>query len=40
MMLEFKWWNKSVDEINSLIPLLTDGDLDKVKAKLARLLGK
>ncbi len=40
MMLEFKWWNKSVDEINSLIPLLTDGNLDKVKAKLARLLGK
>ncbi|MBQ7093783.1 MAG: CatB-related O-acetyltransferase, partial [Clostridia bacterium] len=40
MMLEFKWWNKSVDEINSLIPLLTDSNLDKVKAELARLLGK
>ncbi|MBQ2911842.1 MAG: chloramphenicol acetyltransferase, partial [Clostridia bacterium] len=40
MMLEFKWWNKSTDEINSLIPLLTDSNLDKVKAELARLLGK
>lgn len=40
MMLEFKWWDKSADEINSLIPLLTDGNIDKVKAKLARLLGK
>ncbi len=36
---KFKWWDKSIDEINSLIPILTRGDLKKVKAELkARLV--
>ena len=34
LLLQFKWWNKSIDEINTLIPLLTDSDLEKVKAEL------
>lgn len=34
IMLEFKWWNKSIEEINSLIPLLTYSDLNKVKTEL------
>ena len=39
LLLKFKWWDKSIDEINSLIPILTSGDLKKVKAELkARLV--
>ena len=33
-MLDFKWWDKSVGEINQLIPLLTCGNLEKVKAEI------
>jgi virginiamycin A acetyltransferase len=39
LLLKFKWWDKSIDEINSLIPILTSGDLKKVKAEIkARLV--
>ena len=39
LLLKFKWWDKSIEEINSLIPILTSGDLKKVKAELkARLV--
>ncbi len=31
LLLKFKWWDKSVEEINRLIPVLTNGDLVKVK---------
>ena len=34
LMLRFKWWDKSVDEINSLIPILTSSDLDRVRKEL------
>ncbi len=34
LLLQFKWWDKSIDEINNLIPLLTDSDLENVKAEL------
>ena len=34
MLLAFKWWDKSVDEINALIPILTCSDLNRVKAEL------
>ncbi len=34
LLLQFKWWDRSIDEINILIPLLTDSDLQKVKAEL------
>ncbi len=34
LMLRFKWWDKSIEEINSLIPLLSSGDLEYVKAEL------
>ena len=40
LLLTFKWWDKSIEEINRLIPLLTSGDLETVKAELsARLNG-
>ncbi|MGN0929123.1 MAG: CatB-related O-acetyltransferase [Alphaproteobacteria bacterium] len=38
LMLKFKWWDKSIDEINSLIPILTCSDLEKVKNKLKELI--
>ena len=31
LLERFKWWDKSIDEINSLIPILTCSDLKKVK---------
>ena len=34
LLLAFQWWNQSVEEINRLIPLLTSGDLENVKAQI------
>ncbi len=34
LLLRFKWWDKSIEEINGLIPILTCGDLEKVKKEL------
>lgn len=34
LLLRFKWWDKSVEEINSLIPILTCSDLEKVREEL------
>lgn len=38
MMEKLKWWDKSVEEINRLIPLLTSSDLEKVKEELSTLI--
>ena len=38
LMLRFKWWDKSIEEINALIPILTSSDLDTVRKKLKELL--
>lgn len=38
LLLQFKWWDKSIDEINSLIPILTCSDLEKVTVELKRQL--
>ena len=34
LMLRFKWWDKSITEINELIPILTCSDLEKVREEL------
>ncbi len=34
LLLRFKWWDRTVDEINALIPLLTCSDLEKVRKEL------
>ncbi len=34
LLLRFKWWDSSVDEINELIPVLTCSDLEKVREEL------
>lgn len=36
LLLEWKWWDKTAEEIDSLIPILTCGDLEKVKAEILR----
>ena len=38
IMEKLQWWNKSIEEINSLIPLLTNSDLDYVKTELRKML--
>lgn len=38
IMEKLKWWDKSIEEINNLIPLLTSSDLDKVKEELSKLV--
>lgn len=38
LLLKLKWWNKSVEEINALIPLLSCSDLAKVKQEIKSLL--
>ena len=35
LMLRFKWWDRSIDEINAFIPLLTCSDLEKVRRELS-----
>ena len=34
LLERFKWWDKSIEEINNLIPILTNGDLEKVRVEL------
>ena len=34
LMLRLKWWDKSIEEIDSLIPLLTSSNLEKVRGEL------
>lgn len=34
LLLRFKWWDKSITEINELIPILTCSDLEKVREEL------
>lgn len=38
IMEKLKWWDKSIEEINNLIPLLTSSDLEKVKQELLKLV--
>lgn len=38
LLLKFKWWDKSIDEINRLIPILTCSDLEKVKNEIKKKL--
>ena len=37
LLLKFKWWDKPIEEINALIPVLTNSDLEAVKAVKAEL---
>ena len=39
LLLKFRWWDRSIEEIDSLIPTLTCSDLEAVKAELKNRLG-
>ena len=34
LLLKFKWWDKSIEEIESLMPILSCGDLEKVRNEI------
>ena len=36
LLLKYRWWDKSVEEINGLIPILTCSDLEKTKEELKK----
>ena len=36
LMLQFRWWDKSIEEINGLIPVLTNSDLETVKTEIKK----
>lgn len=38
MLLVWKWWDKSIDEIDALIPILTNSDLKFAKCKIHQFL--
>lgn len=38
IMEKLKWWDKSIEEINSLIPVLTCSDLNKVREELKKII--
>lgn len=35
-LLKFRWWDKTIDEIGSLIPILTSSDLEKTKEEIKK----
>lgn len=38
LMLRFKWWEKTIEEINNLIPILSNSNLEYVKTKISNML--
>ena len=40
LMQRFQWWDKPIDEIQELIPLLNDIDLERVKRELQKRLDR
>lgn len=40
LLEKLRWWDKSVEEIQMLIPVLTCGDLKKVKAEIAAIINE
>lgn len=38
LLLKLRWWDKSVEDINALIPVLSCSDLGKVKQEIKKLL--
>ena len=40
LLLRLRWWDRTIEEINALIPLLTCGDVEKVKREVKSYLGR
>ena len=34
LLHQFKWWDKSIEDLESLMPILSCGDLEKVKMEI------
>jgi virginiamycin A acetyltransferase len=34
LLLQFKWWDKDIEEIENLMPILTCSDLEMVKKEI------
>lgn len=39
LLLKLKWWDRSIEEIEELMPLLSCGNLQMVKKRLSGMLG-
>lgn len=39
LLLKFQWWNLEGEALLKFLPLLCDGDLEKVKGELRRAIG-
>ena len=40
LLLDFRWWDKSIEEIDSLIPVLTCSDIEKVRKYIREYLSE
>jgi virginiamycin A acetyltransferase len=40
IMLKLKWWDKTIEEINRLIPILHNNNLEYVKEELKKIVNK
>jgi len=40
ILLKLKWWDLPIEDINKLIPILSDSNLEAVKMRLKKLIGK
>ena len=38
LLEELKWWDRPIEEIQTLISLLTDSDLDRAKSRIKEIL--
>ena len=38
LMLAWKWWDYTVDEIDAFIPILTNSNLEEIKTKIKQIL--
>ena len=36
LLIQFKWWDRSIEEINALIPILTSSDLETARKELQK----
>ncbi|MCQ2913573.1 MAG: CatB-related O-acetyltransferase [Alphaproteobacteria bacterium] len=40
LMLKLKWWDKSIEEIKEIVPIITSSDLERVKMQIKKLIKK
>ena len=40
LLLQLKWWDKPIEEINRLMPMLTNSDTESLKSGIKKILGQ